>query len=72
MAAARARAGQPIGHSAPAAKSARARAPAAGSISADAAFQIKLCGPRGAVHRRRRRRAAAAAVAALVTSSPNG
>ena len=46
MAGPRARAGQLIGQAAPAAKSARARAPAAGSIPADAEFQIMLCGRR--------------------------
>jgi|EP01047_Picozoa_sp_COSAG01_P013192 hypothetical protein len=45
-------AGQLIGQAAPAAKSARAREPATGSIPADVAFQIMLCGRRGAVHRR--------------------
>ena len=45
MAGARARAGQLIGQAAAAAKSARARAPAAGSIPADAEFQIMLWWP---------------------------
>ena len=46
MAGARARAGQLIGQAAPAAKSARARAPASWIDPSAVAFQIMLCGPR--------------------------
>jgi hypothetical protein len=46
MAGERARAGQLIGQAAPAAKSARARAPASWIDPSAVAFQIMLCGPR--------------------------
>jgi hypothetical protein len=46
MAGSRARAGQLIGQAAPAAKSARARAPASWIDPSAVAFQIMLCGPR--------------------------